>query len=347
STCLAFLNLSPADNPCKLMALATATATFGPMQFSLTPVNPSRYAEVYGRHPQNFQAGVQTVLPINDRGLRLHSTVRFNCPPSTSGCEERPVLKPVSGALTSGTRITFSSDPTTASVRFTAAITNRDGLSRRSLSLQSIEVQGELHFEMDRTGVPTAPEPTEPVMTTQPPPSGTGSDRGFNRGGRRRMPPCPPLARLSPRMQTSFLSSTKYEDIYQYAQTYPGCRVAFQTLSCSALNSGVEEGNVAGGLLLAAPVLLGWAIVAVLPDVDDVEELKKAPETTIAAALGWCAAGLHKQEGERTFYRGVSQEEAAQIQLTGRLEVIEGGVEVKYLTNTLEAASRWGLAPLI
>jgi hypothetical protein len=43
-----------------------------------------------------------------------------------------------------------------------------------------------------------------------------------------------------------------------------------------------------------------------------------------------------------TFYRAVSAAEGADISRRGVLRVIEGGVEGKFLTNTVASAQKWG-----
>jgi hypothetical protein len=65
----------------------------------------------------------------------------------------------------------------------------------------------------------------------------------------------------------------------------------------------------------------------------------------VALATGGIAGGLVRgaaAKGTVTFFRAVSAKEAEQIARTGTLEVLEGQVQGKYLTNTVEAAAEWG-----
>jgi hypothetical protein len=62
------------------------------------------------------------------------------------------------------------------------------------------------------------------------------------------------------------------------------------------------------------------------------------------AAAGRAAVGAGADAGTATFFRGVSQAEAADVAQTGALRAgaAAAGNTGKYLTNTAEAAAQWG-----
>ncbi|MCC7482950.1 MAG: hypothetical protein IT541_15640 [Hyphomicrobiales bacterium] len=126
-------------------------------------------------------------------------------------------------------------------------------------------------------------------------------------------------------------------ELKELVDQHPICRVPVTEMACQKLQ-GVE--TAALFLIPAAPAI-EWATVTLLAlsgliAVNASQQIKVSAKE-IAAAQETC------EDQSRTFYRGVSAEEAAQITLTGTLQTVAGAGEVKYLTNTYEGASLWGL----